>query len=67
MGGDLAPKAAVEGGILAARDFGIEVILVGDRDVIARELGHLPKETLRKVVRDNVIRLYNLKIDGINN
>jgi len=38
MGGDLAPKAAVEGGVLAARDFGIEVILVGDRDVIAREL-----------------------------
>ena len=38
MGGDLAPKAAVEGGVLAARDFGIEVILVGDRDVVAREL-----------------------------
>jgi glycerol-3-phosphate acyltransferase PlsX len=38
MGGDLAPKAAVEGGVLAARDFGIEVILVGDREVIAREL-----------------------------
>jgi len=38
MGGDLAPKAAVEGGVLAARDFGIEVILVGDREVVAREL-----------------------------
>jgi len=38
MGGDLAPKAAVEGGVLAARDFGIEVILVGDREIIAREL-----------------------------
>ena len=37
------------------------------RDVIARELGHLPKEILRKVVRENVIKLYNLKIDGINN
>jgi predicted TIM-barrel fold metal-dependent hydrolase len=37
------------------------------RDVIARELGHLPKDILRKVVRDNVIKLYNLKIDGINN
>ena len=37
------------------------------RDVIARELGHLPKEILRKVVRDNVIKLYDLKIDGINN
>ncbi len=38
MGGDLAPKAAVEGGVLAARDFGIEVTLVGDRAVVEREL-----------------------------
>jgi len=38
MGGDLAPKAAVEGGVLAARDFGIEVILVGDREIVTREL-----------------------------
>jgi glycerol-3-phosphate acyltransferase PlsX len=38
MGGDLAPKAAVEGGVLAARDFGIEVTLVGDRAIIEREL-----------------------------
>jgi glycerol-3-phosphate acyltransferase PlsX len=38
MGGDLAPKAAVEGGVLAARDFGIEIVLVGDREVVAREL-----------------------------
>ncbi len=38
MGGDLAPKAAVEGGVMAARDFGIELILVGNRDLIAREM-----------------------------
>jgi phosphate acyltransferase len=38
MGGDLAPKAAVEGGVLAARDFGIEIVLVGDREVVAKEL-----------------------------
>ena len=37
------------------------------RKVIAEELGHLPKEVLRKVVRENVIKLYKLKIDGINN
>ena len=41
MGGDLAPKAIVEGAVLAARDFQIEIVLAGDRDVIARELaGH---------------------------
>ena len=37
------------------------------RKVIAEELGHLPKDVLRKVVRENVIKLYDLKIDGINN
>ncbi|MGH7815578.1 MAG: phosphate acyltransferase PlsX [Candidatus Binataceae bacterium] len=38
MGGDLAPKAAVEGAVLAARDFGIEVVMTGDRDLLAKEL-----------------------------
>src|SRR5262245_27639065 len=38
MGRDLAPKAAVEGGVLAARDFGIEVVLVGDREIVFQEL-----------------------------
>jgi len=38
MGGDLAPKAAIEGAVNAARDFKIEVVLVGDEAVIAREL-----------------------------
>jgi len=39
MGGDLAPKAALEGAVAASRDFQIEVVLVGDREVIVRELG----------------------------
>jgi predicted TIM-barrel fold metal-dependent hydrolase len=36
------------------------------RQVIAEELGHLPQDVLRKVVRENVIKLYDLKIDGVN-
>ncbi|HEX4209578.1 MAG TPA: phosphate acyltransferase PlsX, partial [Candidatus Binataceae bacterium] len=39
MGGDLAPKAIVEGAVLAARDFGIAIALIGDREMIAKELG----------------------------
>jgi phosphate acyltransferase len=39
MGGDLAPKAIVEGAVLAARDFAIEIVLIGDREAIAQELG----------------------------
>jgi len=36
------------------------------RQVIAEELGHLPREVLRKVVRENVLRLYGLRLTGIN-
>jgi phosphate acyltransferase len=38
MGGDLAPKATVEGAVQAARDFDIEIVLVGDLDLLTREL-----------------------------
>lgn len=38
MGGDLAPRAVIEGAIMAARELGVEVVLVGNREVIAREL-----------------------------
>lgn len=38
MGGDYAPQVTVEGSILAAREFGTHVILVGDKGLIQREL-----------------------------
>jgi len=38
MGGDLAPKAVIEGAVLAARDFGVEIVLTGDRETITHEL-----------------------------
>jgi phosphate acyltransferase len=38
MGGDLAPKAVIEGALMAARDFGVEIVLTGDRDTLVREL-----------------------------
>jgi glycerol-3-phosphate acyltransferase PlsX len=38
MGGDHAPKAEVEGAIRAARDLGVKVVLVGQEDVVQREL-----------------------------
>lgn len=41
MGGDHAPRAIVEGAVHASREYGIEVLLVGDRDSIARELKHV--------------------------
>lgn len=38
MGGDHAPQVTVEGALLAAREFGIPVILVGDEDRLKQEL-----------------------------
>ena len=38
MGGDNAPKSEVEGAVRAARALGVKVILVGQQDVIRREL-----------------------------
>jgi phosphate acyltransferase len=38
MGGDFAPAVAVEGAVAAARELGIEVILVGPREVVNAEL-----------------------------
>ena len=36
------------------------------RKVIAEELGHLPSDVFSKVVRENVLKLYDLKLSGIN-
>jgi glycerol-3-phosphate acyltransferase PlsX len=38
MGGDLGPGVVVAGGIAAARDLGVEVLLVGPPDVLRAEL-----------------------------
>jgi glycerol-3-phosphate acyltransferase PlsX len=42
MGGDHAPKAEVEGAIRAAKELGLRVILVGQEDVVRRELSQHP-------------------------
>ena len=39
MGGDYAPSAAVEGAVLAAREFGAEIILTGIKEQVSAELG----------------------------
>ena len=38
MGGDRAPQAVVDGTVEAAREFGYELVLVGDKTVLRREL-----------------------------
>ncbi|MGH9737737.1 MAG: phosphate acyltransferase PlsX [Candidatus Acidiferrales bacterium] len=41
MGGDHAPRAEVEGAILAAREYGVAVLLVGIEAAVRQELGRL--------------------------
>ena len=38
MGGDNAPQATVEGAILAINEYGVDVILTGDKAQIEKEL-----------------------------
>jgi glycerol-3-phosphate acyltransferase PlsX len=40
MGGDGGVPVSVEGAIAAAREYGLAVVLVGDRTIIERELAH---------------------------
>ncbi|MFH1825584.1 MAG: phosphate acyltransferase PlsX [Candidatus Firestonebacteria bacterium] len=40
MGGDNAPRIEVEGAIEAAREFGLEVVLVGDKERITAEINN---------------------------
>ncbi|MBW1901029.1 MAG: phosphate acyltransferase PlsX [Deltaproteobacteria bacterium] len=42
MGGDHAPHVAVLGAVQAASELGIDITLVGDREVVVKELAHLP-------------------------
>lgn len=41
MGGDFAPEAAVEGAVIARRDYGARVLLVGRQESIRKELARL--------------------------
>jgi glycerol-3-phosphate acyltransferase PlsX len=42
MGGDHAPQVVVEGALLAAQEFGVGLVLVGDQDAVNRELARHP-------------------------
>ncbi len=42
MGGDFSPQAEIEGGVAACREFGVELVLVGDEKRISAELQKYP-------------------------
>ena len=45
MGGDHAPQVVVTGALLAAQEFGIDLVLVGDKDSVERELARHPAKS----------------------
>ena len=51
MGGDAGPAVTVEGAVAAARELGLEVVLVGDRTILERELARHRVDGLPLVVR----------------
>ena len=51
MGGDHGPAVVVEGAVMAARELGISVVLVGDKAVIEQELSRLRAHALAVEVR----------------
>ena len=46
MGGDHAPRPEVEGAVFAARELGVRVLLVGQTEVVKRELARHPHRGL---------------------
>src|ERR1017187_5285213 len=46
MGGDHAPRPEVEGSVLAAREYGVRVLLVGQPEAIRAQLAKLPKSNV---------------------
>ena len=46
MGGDFAPRNIVEGAVLAAKEYGVKVVLVGDEDQVSKELSKYPTSKL---------------------
>ncbi len=51
MGGDAGPPVTVEGAVAAAREYELEVILVGDKATVERELGRHQGRDLPIAVR----------------
>ena len=42
MGGDFAPQNIVEGAVLAAREYGVSVVLVGNQEAVRKEMARYP-------------------------
>jgi phosphate acyltransferase len=58
MGGDRAPGVVVEGALLATQDLGVEVVLVGQKDVIEQELARHGAHRLEIVPASQTVAMH---------
>ena len=63
MGGDNAPQATVEGAVWAAHDYNVAIELVGQEDIIKRELERVAKEGIKPKSSTLNLLQYKIKVD----
>ena len=69
MGGDTAPVAEVEGSLLAAEEFGAQILLVGREDVLSEELAkHFPAHGQIEIVHaEEVVTMHDNPATALRN
>ena len=60
MGGDRAPAVVVEGAVQAARDFGFEIVLVGQRGAVQAEMERYDRAGLSLTLKHTPNRWANI-------
>src|SRR5919108_3027207 len=58
MGGDHAPQVVVEGALLASQELGIEIVLVGQKEVIEQELARHNRHRLQIVPASETVVMH---------
>lgn len=67
MGGDKAPELVIEGAVLAAREYPIEVLLVGPQEIIEKHLGkfNLSKEKIQIIHASQIVSMDEPPADAV--
>ena len=68
MGGDFAPREVVEGAILAQTQLGVDIALVGDRDILANYLkqhNYQESDHLEIVPSEGIIEMDDEPLEGL--
>src|SRR5438132_79462 len=67
MGGDRAPEVVVEGAMLATEELGVEVVLVGQREVVEQELTRHGAHRLEIVSASQIVEMHESPSSVLSN